>query len=103
MFLDLVEIADESAATIIDALLKCTKNYGFNGDYLKANFVSFASDVASVMVGKKSGVASRRTALYPNLITWQCLSLRLELAEHMDSLFTLQSLWIVRLHCRAYG
>lgn len=106
MFLDLVEIADQRAATITDALLKCMKNYGFNGDYLKANFVSFASDGASVMVGKESGVASRLTALYPNLITWHCLSHRLELAvghaasecqginhfrSFMDSLFSLYS------------
>lgn len=106
MFLDLVEIADQSAATITDAVLKCMKNYGFNDEYLKNNFVSFASDGASVMVGRKSGVASRLTAMYPNLITWHCLNHRLELAvgdaasecqginhfrSFMDSLYALYS------------
>ena len=44
------------------------------------NLICFASDGASVMLGKKSGVASLLAEKYPNIIRWHCLNHRLELA-----------------------
>ena len=42
--------------------------------------MAFASDGASVMVGRKSGVATKLKDLFPHLITWHYLNHRLELA-----------------------
>lgn len=42
--------------------------------------VAFASDGASVMLGKKSGVSEILIKKYPNLIVWHCMNHRLELA-----------------------
>ena len=58
----------------------CLETHAFDIDYLKANLVAFASDGASVMVGQKSGVATKPKDLFPHLITWHCLNHRLELA-----------------------
>ena len=52
----------------------------FDVDYLKDNLVAFASDGASVMVGRESGVATKLKDLFPHLKTWHCLNHRLELA-----------------------
>lgn len=42
--------------------------------------MAFASDGASVMVGKKSGVATLIKTICPNIILWHCLNHRVELA-----------------------
>ena len=80
MFLDLLKISNQGADTITTALLKCLETYGFDNAYSRANLVAFASDGASVMVGRKSGVATKLTDLFPQLITWHCLNHRLEVA-----------------------
>ncbi len=80
MFLDLIELEDQSAATICQSLLRCLSCHGFDDIYLKNNLICFASDGASVMLGKKSGVASLLAEKYPNIIRWHCLNHRLELA-----------------------
>jgi hypothetical protein len=80
MFLDLIELPDQTALTITSVLLQCLKKFGFDDNYLKCNLVAFASDGASVMLGNKSGVASNLLKMYPHLIVWHCLSHRLELA-----------------------
>jgi hypothetical protein len=80
MFLQLIELEDQSADTIVKALLGCLNSYGFTDDYLKTHLISFASDGASVMTGKKAGVARRLACKYPNIIPWHCLNHRLELA-----------------------
>ena len=80
MFLHLIELADQKAATITQALLKCLHQYGFTDDYMHSHFIAFASDGASVMTGKKSGVAAQLMQKFPNLIAWHCLNHRLELA-----------------------
>ena len=106
MFLKLLELDDQRATTITQALLNCLRNYGFTDDYMRDHFVAFASDGASVMTGRKSGVAAQLTKLFPKLVTWHCLNHRLELAvgdaadetqgishfrTFMDSLYTLYS------------
>ena len=80
MFLDLIELPDQKAATIARDLLSCLNNHGFDDSYLKQNFIAFASDGASVMLGVKSGVATILKGYYPNIIIWHCLNHRLELA-----------------------
>lgn len=80
IFLDLVEIANAEAKTICAAILKTLDNYGLDGEFRQENFISFASDGASNMIGHKSGVSAVLLSEYPNLILWHCANHRLELS-----------------------
>lgn len=80
MFLDLIELRDQRANTIVQHLLKCLDAHRFDDAYLRKYLVAFASDGASVMVRRKSGVAKQLSEQYPNSLTWHCLNHRLELA-----------------------
>lgn len=106
LFLDLVELSDQKAETVLQCLLRCLHKHGFDSEYLNQHLVAFTSDGASVMLGKRSGVAQKLLSLYPNLIIWHCMNHRLELAladavdevggvNHfqifMDKLYTLYS------------
>jgi hypothetical protein len=84
MFLDLIELEDQSASTICQSLLRCLSSHGFDDMYLKNNLICFASDGASVMLGKKSGVGSLLAEKYPNIIRWHCLNHRLELISSVQ-------------------
>ncbi|KAK9745505.1 hypothetical protein QE152_g6843 [Popillia japonica] len=53
---ELIELPNQTADSILEALLGCLKKYGFDHEYLKGNLVAFVCDGASVMLGKKSGV-----------------------------------------------
>ena len=106
IFLDLVEVDDQTANTIVKTLLTCLGGYGFDDTYLSDHLIAFVSDGASVMTGNKSGVAVQLAMKYPNIVTWHCLNHRLELAvgdaagettgvshfrSFMDALYTLYS------------
>ncbi|KAK9693494.1 protein of unknown function (DUF4371) [Popillia japonica] len=106
LFLDLIELPNQTADSIFEALLGCLKKYGFDREYLKENLVAFACDGASVMLGKKSGVVEKLLQEFPNIVPWHCMNHRIELAvsdsisdvgavNHfqifMDKLYTLYS------------
>jgi hypothetical protein len=78
--LDLIELSDASAESITKELLRCLNEHGFDEFFLKHCFIAFASDGASVMLGKNSGVATRLKTMFPNLVVWHCSNHRLELA-----------------------
>ena len=80
MFLDLMELPDQSAKTIVNSLLDLLAKHGFSDEYLKLHLMAFASDGASAMIGSKSGVAVQIQSKYPRCIIWHCLNHRLELA-----------------------
>uniref|UniRef100_A0AAQ4R3J4 DUF4371 domain-containing protein n=1 Tax=Gasterosteus aculeatus aculeatus TaxID=481459 RepID=A0AAQ4R3J4_GASAC len=80
IFLDLVEMESQSAENITKSLLQCLQTWGMDEDFIKENFIAFASDGASAMLDRKSGVAARLQLLYPHLIVWHCLNHRLESA-----------------------
>ena len=80
MFLDLVELENQKADTIVSTLLNCLAMYGFDDTYLTEHLIAFASDGTSVMTGNKSGVALQLANKYPNIVTWHCLNHRIELA-----------------------
>ncbi|KAL1475368.1 hypothetical protein MTO96_037332 [Rhipicephalus appendiculatus] len=80
VFLDLVEAVDATATGIKDSLLTCLQSHGVTVDVLKDKLIAFASDGASVMLGKQSGVAKLLEDSFPHLITWYCFAHRLELA-----------------------
>ncbi|CAI6369882.1 unnamed protein product [Macrosiphum euphorbiae] len=53
IFLDLVELVSQTADNIVNQLIDCLKESGFNENYLLQNWISFVSDGASVLLGKK--------------------------------------------------
>lgn len=78
--MDLVELDNQSAVNIVDKLLTCLHKCGFNETFLQQNWVSFVSDGASVLLGKKNGVAKRLKDKYPLIFSWHCMNHRLESA-----------------------
>lgn len=79
IFLQLFELFSTNAESIYEALIYCMKNNGFSNEYLSKNLIAFCSDGASVMLGSKSGVATRVLKDFPNIIIWHCLNHRLQL------------------------
>lgn len=80
IFLDLVELRHQNAENIANQLIECLHKSGFSDKYLKTNWISFVTDGASVLLGKKCGVAKRLKEIYPLIFNWHCLNHRLELA-----------------------
>lgn len=80
VFLDLIELQSQTSKCVTDSLLRCLKAAGFREEFLQAHWICFVSDGASVMTGRKSGVAQRLCEKYPRLFIWNCLNHRLELA-----------------------
>ena len=80
LFLDLVELENQTSATIVNTILTCLNKYEFDEDFLMRNLVAISTDGASVMLGRKCGVATTLARKFPNIITWHCLNHRLELA-----------------------
>ena len=79
-FHDIIELDDQGAECIFSTLMKCLDMYGFTSHVLSEKLICFASDGASVMLGSRSGVASRIQEVFPNVIIWHCMNHRLELA-----------------------
>jgi len=53
---------------------------GISKSFALKNWIAFASDGASVMTGKKSGVTAKLCEKIPKLFTWHCLCHRLKLS-----------------------
>ena len=80
LFLDLVELDNQTSDSIVNTVLKCLNMYEFDEDFLMRNLVAVATDGASVILGRKCGVATTLANKFPRIITWHCLNHRLELA-----------------------
>ena len=81
----MVEVEQGTASNIASVLLHTLENHGLSENFLQDHLVAFASDGASVMLGKKAGVAKLLLDQFPRLIVWHCVAHRLELSLH-DSL-----------------
>jgi len=79
-FLDIVELEGADARSIYQAIVKCLKKHGFSDEFLRLNFIGFASDGASNMMGARNGVSQLLLNDYPDLVVWHCANHRLELA-----------------------
>lgn len=79
VFFDLVELNAQTAECVTESILHSLRLH-FSEDFLKANWIAFISDGASVMLGKYTGVAARLRQYFPRLFIWHCLNHRLELA-----------------------
>jgi len=51
-------------------------------EYLGSYLVAVATDGASVMTGRKTGVVAQLKQKFPNVVSWHCLNHRLELSVH---------------------
>jgi len=80
IFLDLVELKSQNASSIVSQLIECLYASGFTENFLVEHWVSFVTDGASVLLGKRNGVAVRLKEKYPLIFSWHCLNHRLELA-----------------------
>ncbi len=80
VFFDLVELESQDAKTIYSEIWKCFENHGLSEDFVKKHMVSVATDGASPMVGKNSGVWALMKEKIPNIFLFHCLSHRLELS-----------------------
>ncbi|XP_022170490.1 E3 SUMO-protein ligase KIAA1586-like, partial [Myzus persicae] len=80
LFLDLVELKSQTASNIVNQLIECLHTSGFTENFLVEHWVSFVTDGASVLLGKKNGVAVRLKEKYPLIFSWHCLNHLLELA-----------------------
>lgn len=80
IFLELVELENQRADGIVEGLFTCLTNAGFTEEWLLENWLTFVTDGASVMLGKKSGEATRLTLRFTTLFVWHCMNHRLELA-----------------------
>jgi hypothetical protein len=105
-YLDLIELSSTTAEGIESALLTCLAKHGFTDEYLYEHWIGLGADGASVMLGKKAGVATKLQLRYPRITAWHCLNHRLELSvgdaikscsevnhfkSFLDSLYTLYS------------
>ncbi|RXN14539.1 E3 SUMO-protein ligase KIAA1586-like [Labeo rohita] len=80
IFFELIELQGTTAKDITEALLGCLHNNGFDPHYLQEHLLAFACDGASVMLGRKAGVAAQLCSKFPYLFVWHCSNHRLELA-----------------------
>ncbi|KAK1890660.1 E3 SUMO-protein ligase KIAA1586 [Dissostichus eleginoides] len=86
VFLDLKELAQGTdAESIYNSLREALRDAGFDDEFLFINLISIATDGASVLTGKNSGVIARLKQDFPKIQSIHCLCHRLELAVH-DSL-----------------
>ncbi len=80
-FLNIKDIPDGRASTIEKSVLDILQESGLD----ITNVSSFGSDGASVMTGRRTGVAARLKALNGNLISIHCVAHRLALAAGQAS------------------
>uniref|UniRef100_A0A671U0D7 HAT C-terminal dimerisation domain-containing protein n=1 Tax=Sparus aurata TaxID=8175 RepID=A0A671U0D7_SPAAU len=79
-FFDLLELDGTTANDITEKLLACLHKNGFDDHFLDECFVAFGCDGASVMLGRRVGVATQLCTRFPHLYVWHCSNHRLELA-----------------------
>ncbi|MCO5575626.1 hypothetical protein L7F22_029428 [Adiantum nelumboides] len=74
-FLDLLKVTDRTSLGLFNSLTKLIVDLGLD----RKTLVSFGSDGASVMVGKKGGVAKRLKDAYPFVTSIHCVAHRTNL------------------------
>ncbi|XP_022907289.2 E3 SUMO-protein ligase KIAA1586-like [Onthophagus taurus] len=81
MFLTLFEL-NSTTAGILQELFNQLQALGLSFEFMKDHMIALTCDGASVLLGKKSGLAMQLTETFPNLFIWHCLNHRLELSVH---------------------
>ena len=65
IFTELVELDDLTAKGIVHQLLSALERLHLTQDFLSKTLIGVTCDGASVMLGRKNGVASRLQAIFP--------------------------------------
>ncbi|XP_065650267.1 E3 SUMO-protein ligase KIAA1586-like [Hydra vulgaris] len=78
IYFDLIELTNTKVSSIANSFICALHDFGFDNNFLLRNWVSFACDDASNMLGKKAGVAQLLLNQFPNLILWHCSNHRLD-------------------------
>ena len=73
LFLDLIELQKADSQTILDRLLECLRKHGMDSDYLQEHLICFATDGASVMIGRSSGITTKLREMFPSVVFWHVL------------------------------
>ena len=81
-YLDLVELNSTTSDSIYASLLSCLTSYGFTTEFLSQSLICIATDGASAMLGKQSGVCAKLVSQFPHIVVWHCSNHRLELSVH---------------------
>lgn len=80
LFVTLQELVSATAECVFNTLLSTSNDCGFANEYLKANLIAFCPDGANIMLGRKSGVATKLLENFPEIIIWNCLNHQLHLS-----------------------
>ena len=78
--LGLVELPSMRSDDITKYTLEPLAKHGFTDSYLASNLIGAGSDGASEMLGKHSGVLTKRKQKCPKIILWHCMCHRVKLA-----------------------
>lgn len=73
-FLPILSLPATTADGIEMSLMQCLNANGFSYEYLHECFIGLAAHGASVMLGKKNGIAAKLKARFPQLLTWHCMN-----------------------------
>ena len=68
IYFDLIELTNTEASSIANSFTCALHDFGFDNNFLLRNWVFFACDGASNILGKKAGVAQLLLNQFPNLI-----------------------------------
>lgn len=68
LFVTLKELVSATAECIFNTLLSTLNDCGFTNEYLKANLIAFCPDGANIMLGRKSGVATKLQKIFLKLL-----------------------------------
>lgn len=75
-FLDILELKQgTNAESIYNSLKQCLHTVGLDDEFLGENLISIATDGASVLTGKSTGVIARLKRDFPNIQSIHCLEL----------------------------
>ena len=75
-----MELREFGAEAIAHELLDALHEAKLDKAFLSKTLIGLTCDGASVMLGRRSGVATRLKDLFPNIMVWHCSAHRLELA-----------------------
>ena len=68
LFLDLIELPKADSQIILD----CLRKHGMDSGYLQEHLICFATDGASDMIGRSSGITTKLREMFPSVVFWHC-------------------------------
>lgn len=91
--LELLALDSLDAEHVMTKIVDCLERHGFNKNYLAKYFVGVCTDGASTMVGKVSGVMTRLSAKFHNIVTWYCMAHRVDALKSVGQVTSSSHFW----------